>query len=100
MSEQPRNRPKLTSEQEANLQRHLRHQTAWRGGSPSKSGKKKSEWPWILTGVLALIAIYVGFAFWLSLDDRFSFKQSLLMPLYLLLFLGARGVWRFLLERR
>ena len=98
MSEQPRNRPKLTPEQNANLQRHLRNQAAQRGGSSRKRGDKKSIWPWILAGTLAFIAIYVGFAFWLSRDDQVSFKTALLMPFYILVFLAARAVWSALVN--
>jgi len=100
MSEQPRNRPKLTPAQNANLQRHLRNQAAQRGGSAAKRGNKTSKFPWILAGALVFIAIYVGFAFWISRGDMLSFKEALLMPIFILVFLGARAVWSFLLERR
>jgi len=99
MSEQPRNKPKLTPAQKANLQRHLRNQSAQRGGSARKRDNTKSKWPWIWSGALAFIAIYVGFAFWVSRGDKLSFKEALLIPIFLLVFLGARAVWRFLVAR-
>jgi len=51
-----------------------------------------------LAGTLAFIAIYVGFAFWLSRDDQVSFKTALLMPFYILVFLAARAVWSALVD--
>jgi hypothetical protein len=99
MSEQPQDGPKLTREQKANLQRHLRNQTAQRGGSARKRGNKTSKWPWILGGALAFIAIYVGFALWVSRDDKVSFKTALVVPLFLLVFLAARSLWRALIAR-
>jgi len=100
MSEQPQDGPKLTPEQKANLQRHLRNQTAQRSGSPRKRGNKKSKWPWILAGMLAFITIYVGLALWVSRNDKVSFKTALLVPLFLLVFLALRSLWRALVARR
>jgi len=90
----------MTSAQKANLQRHMRYQAAQRGGSAAQGDYKKSKWPWIFAGVIVFIAIYVGAALWLSRGDQISFKQALLLPIYILVFLGARGVWRYLLDRR
>jgi hypothetical protein len=100
MSEQSQDGPKLTREQKANLQRHLLNQTAQRSGSPTKRGNKKSKWPWILAGMLAFIAIYVGQALWLSHDDKVSLKTALLWPLFFLVYLAIRSLWRALVARR